>query len=183
MRRALCALLLVVTAIACSNGGGDGDEARPPDDVTTAAPTTGAPATTVAAPDPSRPSTTAPRRPTTTAPPAPPTTSSSTEPMAPNDAVTCVFRAFIAGNRDQAVPCAASRAVVDELFDNFRHAGVSREDIATWNLTGCATTRSAAIRRCTFQDPTPMSNAATRFVWLTAAVTDDRHLYSGFEYD
>jgi hypothetical protein len=169
-------------AIACSNGGDGTDEARPPDDVATSAPTTEVPTATVAAPGTSPPSTTAPRRPTATAPPSPPTTA-PTERMAPNDAVTCVFRAFVAGDRDQAVPCATSRATVDELFDSFRPAGVSREDIATWNLMGCATTRSAAIHRCTFQDPTPMSNPVTRFVWLTGAVTDDRHLYTGFEYD
>jgi hypothetical protein len=104
MRRTASLLFLVLVAIACSNGSGE--ELTAPTTVpNTVVPTTAvAPTTTEAAPAPSlatsvprRPGTTVPRRPGTTVPRSPDTTTPAAPyPASPNDAVTCVFRAFLA---------------------------------------------------------------------------------------
>jgi hypothetical protein len=47
---------------------------------------------------------------------------------------------------------------------------------------GCASTRAAALFRCTFEAPQPASGPVTSFAWL--AHTDGyEYRYFGFEYD
>jgi hypothetical protein len=90
----------------------------------------------------------------------------------------CVFRAFLAKNHEQALPCSVSETALGTLFVKYRSLLESR-DFANWNLMGCAPTGEPGRSACIFEAPDPVPGTANRMRWMTASQADGRHLFAG----